>query len=118
MPQHIELGRKGEALAAKYLKNKGYTIKHSNYTYAKAEIDLIVQKGPFLVFVEVKTRTKSGGDHGFPEEAVTRKKAKHIFRAANQYIFATNWQGEIRFDVISIVTTPSLEIMHFEDAFY
>jgi putative endonuclease len=43
MADHNELGREGEAFAADYLAAKGYTIVAQNWTYQKAEIDLIVR---------------------------------------------------------------------------
>ena len=53
------LGPWGEARAADYLRKKGYEIVGANYRCRFGEIDLIAQKGRYLVFVEVKLRAGS-----------------------------------------------------------
>jgi putative endonuclease len=110
------IGNRGEALALKYLSEKGYTLLVKNYRCKRAEIDLIVRNEETLVFVEVKARSSTG--YGFPEEAVDEKKAAMIMEAADQYIYESAWEGAIRFDVISIVLQPQISIRHFEDAFW
>ncbi len=110
----IETGNQGETLAARYLKEKGYEILARNYRHGKAEIDLIVQKDDWVLFVEVKTRKSS--DYGEPEQFVMTQQAGRIFDAAEEWIFSTNWQGHIRFDVVSVKPGESPEIEHFEDA--
>jgi len=109
-------GEKGESLAADFLIKKGFSVVLRNYRYKRGEIDLIVRKDQLLVFVEVKAR--SSQSFGFPEEAVNEKKASMVIDAANQYILETDWQSDIRFDVIAITLKESPEILHLEDAFY
>ena len=116
MSDKISTGRRGEQLAEQYLNEKGYGTITRNYRYKHAEIDLIVQKDNFLVFVEVKTRKSRM--YGEPESFVTKKKAEKIFDAAENYIFETDWQENIRFDIVAIVLNKPPEIRHFEDAFY
>jgi putative endonuclease len=96
----IEIGRDGENLAAEFLRKKGWEIVSRNFRYGRAEIDLIVKRDDWTIFVEVKTRTSSC--YGEPEEFVDEFKARRIFDAAEQFIFSTNWLGHVRFDVISI----------------
>ncbi|GAB4030477.1 YraN family protein [Spirosoma gilvum] len=116
MAQHNETGKQGEAEAANYLREKGYEIITWNYRYQHAEIDLIVQKGKLLVFVEVKTRTNVS--FGNPEEFVSYTKAKLVMKAAEHYIFATNWQYDVRFDIVAVtVSGNQLQVKHIEDAF-
>ena len=118
MAKHNQLGRSGEELASSYLQAKGYEILARNYRFKRAEIDIIAQLGKLLVFIEVKTR---GSDrHGFPEEFVSTKKVNLFLLAADEYIYQHNWQHDIRFDIISLTTTPSGEfnIHHVEDAFH
>ncbi|QCR25161.1 YraN family protein [Pontibacter sp. SGAir0037] len=114
--EHIRTGQSGERQAAVYLQQKQYTIRHRNYKYKRAEIDLIAQKDDTLVFVEVKTRATD--KFGFPEEAVNWKKEKQILKAAEQYIQAVSWEQDIRFDIISITLTEPVTIHHIEDAFH
>lgn len=109
-------GQSGEALAAQFLEAKGYQIVHRNFRYRRAEIDLIVQKDQLLVFVEVKTR--GSNSFGNPEDFVGSKKAAMIVDAADHYVHQHNWQGNIRFDIIAILTQPTLDIQHMQDAFF
>ncbi len=117
MAQHLELGERGEALAAEFLIEKGFQILARNYRYGKAEIDLIVKKDIFIVFVEVKSLTNL--KFGMPEIAVDKKKIFLIKKAADNYVYRNNWHGQIRFDIVSVIFRANkTEIMHFEDAFY
>ena len=114
MSDKIEIGREGENLAAEFLKSKGWEIVSRNFRHGKAEIDLIVRRNDWTIFVEVKTRSSSS--YGEPEEFVDEFKARKIFEAAEEFIFSTNWLGHVRFDVVSIKLGPPPEIIHFEDA--
>ena len=114
MSDKIVIGREGENMAADFLKNKGWEIVCRNYRYGKAEIDLIIKRDDWTIFVEVKTRSSSS--YGEPEEFVDEFKARKIFEAAEEFIFATNWLGHVRFDVVSIKLGSTPEIIHFEDA--
>ncbi|QSE98073.1 YraN family protein [Fulvivirga lutea] len=117
MNTKAELGRQGEEQAAEYLSKKGYEILAQNYRYKRSEIDLICKHKNLLIFVEVKA--KSYTSFGEPELSVDEKKAAKVIEGAEQYIHETNWHGDIRFDVISIVKIKGrFEIKHFEDAFY
>lgn len=112
-----DTGKLGEKLAADYLQKKGYKLIACNYRHKRNEIDLIVRDKELLVFVEVKARS-GNADFGFPEEAVNRHKARRVMNCASAYIFKTNWQGDIRFDIISVELGTSVKITHFEDAFH
>jgi putative endonuclease len=114
MSDKTEIGRRGENLAAKFLEEKGFTVAARNFRYGKAEIDLIVQRDEWLLFIEVKTRTSL--TYGQPEEFLTDRQVNRIFDAAEEYIYRINWQGHIRFDVVSIQLGKEIEIEHFEDA--
>jgi len=111
---HLDTGARGEQLAADFLKTKGFEIVARNYRHRRAEIDLIAKRGNWLIFVEVKTRTSIS--YGYPEEFVDDQKARLIFQAAEEYIYSTDWQGHIRFDIVSVRMSLPPEIVHFEDA--
>lgn len=113
---HIKIGKEGEVLAAGYLIKNGFEVIEKNYRYRRFEIDIIAKKENTLIFVEVKTR--SGNYFGQPEEAVADKQAAQIMEAAENYIMALDWKGDIRFDIISILKGKENQITHFEDAFY
>lgn len=103
-------------MAAEFLKQEGFAIVARNYRYKHSEIDLIVSKDNLIVFVEVKTRSSSG--FGEPEAFVGAKKATKIFEGADQYVYENNWNGNIRFDIVSVKLGSKPEVVHFEDAFH
>lgn len=109
-------GDLGEEVAADYVTDLGFTVLERNYRYKRGEIDIIAKKNDLLVFFEVKAR--HGITYGYPEEAVDDKKIEMVIMAANNYIFETEWDGEIRFDIIALSMRNDQKIMHFEDAFY
>lgn len=114
MSDKIKTGNKGEQLAADFLKAKGFEIVARNYRFKHAEIDLIVTRNDWLIFVEVKTRSST--DYGEPEDFVDNRKGNKIFEAAEEYIYSTNWLGHIRFDIVSVKLGLEIKIEHFEDA--
>ena len=96
-----ELGAKGEEIAVRYLKSRGYRIIERNYRIRLGEIDIIAEQGNDLVFIEVKTR--SGTHFGSPFDSITIQKQKQLSKVALEYI---NKQGcnnrPARFDVVGI----------------
>lgn len=109
-----ETGQHGERLAADFLQSKGFEIVDKNYRCGRAEIDLIARKENWLLFVEVKTR--SSAYYGYPEEFVDSGKMSRMYFAAEQYIYRTDWQGHVRFDIVSVQLGREVTITHFEDA--
>jgi len=114
------LGQRGEAVAAKFLQRKGYTILARSDRTIMGELDLIVVRDRVIVFVEVKTRRRS--DKGSPAEAVDAQKQQRIIKLALAYLRRHQLIGSCtsRFDVISVEwpddsTKPI--ITHFENAF-
>lgn len=116
MAEHNDLGELGEERAQAYLRSKGFHILHTNWQCGKLELDIVAKKDDWLVIVEVKTRSTEIFEH--PQEAITNKKIRNIINATHEYIFQFDWQGETRFDVISVIPHgQSFEIEHIEDAF-
>jgi putative endonuclease len=116
MAKHLQQGKRAELAAATFLQKSGYGIRERNYRNGKAEVDLIVQRGIFLVFVEIKSLRSIR--HGHPEERIGCSKTSLFHQAANSYQADENWQKEIRFDSIAITFFPqAIKIEHFEDAF-
>ena len=79
-----ELGDWGERLAADYLRRQGYIIRDTKFRCPVGEIDIVAEKGQYLVFVEV--RTKRGQAFGTPEESVTLSKAEKLVELAHTYL--------------------------------
>ncbi len=113
----INLGKKGEDIAADYLRNKGFKIIARNYRDKFGEIDIIAKDRSTWVFVEVKTRHSIR--FGLPEEAVTMTKQRQIIRVASNYLLRHQLLDEpVRFDVIAIIMKPAnSEITHLAAAF-
>jgi putative endonuclease len=102
-------GVRGETYAYWYLRRQGYVMIARNFTYRgmKGEIDLVGYDGETVAFVEVKTRTATGGEFGSPEEAVTREKQWHLSRIARQFLRAYRaGNAPFRFDVLAIEAPP------------
>ena len=118
MAQHNDLGKEGEKLAVEFLEKNGYEILERNWTFQKAEIDIIAQKAEILAVVEVKTRSST--DFGLPQDFVKPKKVQLLVKAINQYVISTDLEVNIRFDIIAIHKdmTKGFIIEHLEDAFY
>lgn len=116
-PATLALGRRGEDLAHRFLRSKGFIIAARNYRLSSgdAEADLIAWDGDTLVFVEVKSRESA--DFGPPERAIGEEKRQHLLRIAREYIrkSATPW-SRIRFDIVSVLMTKPPAIEHFRDA--
>ena len=108
----------GERAAEAALARAGLTILERRFRVKIGEIDLIAQRGPLLVFVEVKTR--SGLGYGLPAQAVTPDKQRRIARVAAVYLQRRRWgRRPCRFDVIQVFAGPEgiERVDHIEDAF-
>jgi len=121
MAEHNELGKKGEDLAVEHLLQNDYTILERNWTFQKAEIDIIAKKENFLAVIEVKTRSTL--DFGSPQDFVKPKKIQLLIKAVNAYINDREKDFddalEIRFDIIAIhKSEETFAIEHLTDAFY
>src|SRR6187402_1188003 len=117
MAEHNELGKLGEDLAVEYLKKNGYTILNTNWTFQKAEIDIIAKKENTLAIIEVKTR--SSIEFGLPQDFVKPKKIQLLVKAVNEYVISNDLDVAVRFDIIAIFKENGIyEIEHIEDAFY
>jgi putative endonuclease len=117
MAEHNELGKIGEELAVDFLMEKGYEILETNWTFQKAEVDIIAQKNTVLAVVEVKTR--SSVDFGSPQDFVKPKKIQLLVKAINEYVVSNDLDVEVRFDIIAIhANNKEFEIEHLEEAFY
>ena len=113
----VTIGFFGQTEAEKFLQNKGMTVLETNYRRKTGEIDLIVQHGSYIVFVEVKYRNSK--KYGLPREAVNAAKQKRIHNTALHYIVEKRLdERDFRFDVVELLhTKDGLIINHIENAF-
>jgi putative endonuclease len=117
MADHNDLGKLGEELAVEFLQKNGYEILETNWTFQKAEVDIIAKKENILAIVEVKTR--SSLDFGLPQDFVKPKKIQLLVKAINEYVISNDLDIEVRFDIIAVHKEgKSLVIEHLVDAFY
>jgi putative endonuclease len=114
MAVHIELGREGEQLAEDYLLGKGYTILHRNWRHAHFEIDLIAWREPVLHFVEVKLRSSN---KVLPEKSVSKKKFRHLLKAADEFLHRHPQYRHIQFDIMAITLGREPELFFIEDVY-
>jgi putative endonuclease len=117
MAEHNDLGKFGEELAVEFLQKNDYKILETNWTFQKAEVDIIALKGNTLAIIEVKTR--SSIDYGLPQDFVKTKKIQLLVKAVNAYVIYNNLDVEVRFDIIAIHReSMKFNLEHLEDAFY
>jgi putative endonuclease len=109
---HLELGRRGEELAAAYLLQAGYRIVAANFSVPvgrnrvgaaiTVEIDLVAYEGETLCFIEVKSRASDW--FAPPEANVDRRKQRQIARAARAYRRMFDLvNAPYRYDVVTVV---------------
>lgn len=109
---HLELGSRGEELAAAYLINLGYRLVAANFeipvgrnrneALVVMELDLVAYDREVLCFVEVKTRASDW--FAPPQVNVDRRKQRQIARAARAYRRMFDLMGEpYRYDVVTVV---------------
>ncbi len=104
-PTTSDKGVRGELIAYRYLKRKGYRIVARRYRSRSGEVDLIGWDGDVLAFIEVKYRKDT--QYGRPEEAVNRPKQRQICRVARNYLRGLRRQTlTYRFDIVGIQGGP------------
>lgn len=97
-----DIGQLAESQAADFLIKQGLTLKEKNYCVKGGEIDLVMQHGNYLVFVEVKMRGNL--NYGNTLELVEKPKRFRIIHAAKWYLLEHNLYDTAfcRFDVVGI----------------
>ena len=98
----VSRGAAGEVLAARFLREKGYTVVSSNFRCRQGEIDIIATHDDYIVFVEVKTRQENA--LYAPREAVTAAKQRRLLLTAAIYLSRFSVGLQPRFDVVEVVT--------------
>ena len=109
---HLDLGKRGEELAAAYLERAGIRIVAANFVVPvgrnrvgaviNVEIDLVAYDRETLCFIEVKSRMSDW--FASPEANVDRRKQRQIARAARAYRRMFDLISEpYRYDVVTVV---------------
>lgn len=117
-------GNRGEGAVCRYLRRRGYRILERNFTIKGGEIDIIAGRFRYIVFVEVKTRSKATDTekYGHPADAVTEEKKTHLRRAASRYLALHPSKKKPRFDVAEVFIpeenqTGFAKIRYIKEAF-
>ncbi|MCW8887055.1 MAG: YraN family protein [Motiliproteus sp.] len=94
-------GSEIEEQAQKYLQQQGLKPVTQNFSCRQGEIDLVMQQGQQLVFVEVRYRKNS--HYGSSSESVDWRKQQKLAATAQQFLQKNRrWQNHpCRFDVIA-----------------
>jgi putative endonuclease len=93
-------GNAGEDEALAHLQRHGLQLVERNFRCKGGEIDLIMQDGAALVFVEVRQR--SGGGFGGALASVTPAKQRRLLHAAQFYLLRLKPLPPCRFDLVAI----------------
>ena len=113
-PTTAELGRLGEALAARHLARHGLAVVARRLRTAAAELDLVVRDGDALACVEVKTGRR--GPRFTPGDRVDRRRLERLHRAAR--ILAVRSGRPVRVDLVEVQLTDGSRrptIVHHRD---
>jgi putative endonuclease len=93
-------GQAGEDAALEHLRKSGLKLVERNFRCKAGEIDLIMQEGSTLVFVEVRKR--SNPRFGGAAASVTWQKQRRLIRAAQFYLLRFRDPPPCRFDVVAL----------------
>jgi putative endonuclease len=113
------LGDFGEQVAAAYLTRRGYRLLGRKWRGAGGEIDLVMQDGTTLVFIEVRTRR--GAPFGAAIESVGAAKQARLAALGHAYAAwaAVPEDQPWRIDVVAIQLDPTgrvVQVEHIRDA--
>ncbi len=99
---HLVAGENAEQAACDFLLAKQFKLLERNVRYPFGEIDLLMQDGQELVFVEVRFRRNQSFGGGI--ESVTASKRKKMANAAQAWLSShKQWaNAACRFDVIAV----------------
>lgn len=97
LAKHLIAGNAAETLAERYLQARQLKLVEKNFRCPYGEIDLIMQDGKTLVFVEVRMR--SSASFGGAAMSVTPAKQEKLKRSAQRYMQLHGEQA-CRFDVV------------------
>ena len=116
---HLALGRRGEGIAADYLRRNGFRLLYKNFRSKRGgEIDLVCRDRheKTLVFVEVKTRTTDA--FGPPHAEVTQVQRDRIIRGAKEWLrLLDDPRVPYRFDVVEVLMEPTPRVRLIRGAF-
>lgn len=107
------IGQTQENVACHYLQEQGLKLLQRNFSCRQGEIDLIMEEGNYIVFVEVRYRKNDLYGSGL--DTISIFKQKKIITTAKFFLTCKPWYHKwpCRFDVLSI----GKDITWIRDAF-
>ncbi len=108
-------GKEAERWASEFLKRQGLKPVAMNYRCRLGEIDLVMQDGETLVFVEVRQRSNAG--FGGAASSIDRHKQHRIILAARHYLSGLRRMPPCRFDVVLMDDERGLNAEWIRNAF-
>ncbi len=111
------LGKRGEEVALRFLRKRGYRIVEKNYVCKMGEMDIIAKEKDTLAFIEVKARTSA--QVGPPQLAVNATKQRPLSKVALNFLKEKKIEdAKARLDVVAILLgQKGEEIELIRDAF-
>jgi putative endonuclease len=108
------IGKRGEDLAVRFLKRRGFEVLDRNYWKKWGEIDIVARKSNSIHFVEVKTVTRdriptSGADSYEPEDNLHPWKRRRLARVIETYLLDKQVGEEIdwQVDALAVYLDPA-----------
>lgn len=114
-----QIGAMAEAHVRTYLERQGYTFRHANWRYGHGELDLVMDDGDEIVFVEVKARRSESA--GRAEEGIGKKQQGILLRTGDLYTQnVPGAEGKYwRIDLVAITLgwdNEVQDIVHYQNA--
>jgi putative endonuclease len=99
MARHLDLGARGEDVAARRYERAGFDVVERNWRCKEGELDLVLRRGALVVFCEVKTR--STDRFGSGAASVDARRQRRLRNAALMWLRSCPDAGrlDLRFDV-------------------
>lgn len=115
MAKHNEVGKIGEDIATKWLRDNRYDIIERNYLRKWGEIDIVARETEKIHFVEVKTvshetrvdlRNSVSHETWRPEDNVHAQKQRRLERAIQTWLIDNKSNDLFQVDIIVVRVVP------------
>jgi putative endonuclease len=111
----MSIGVQAEQWAVRYLQQQGLKLIAQNYRSRFGEIDLIMQDGTSLVFIEVRLRRNA--DFGGAAASIDAHKQQRLIRTAHQYLAGLARTPPCRFDALLLDDMKGENVQWLKNAF-
>lgn len=108
-------GAQAEQWAAQYLQRQGLKLVVQNYRSRFGEIDLVMQDGATLVFIEVRLRRNA--DFGGAAASIDSHKQQRLIRTAQHYLAGLAHLPPCRFDAVLMDDAQGNNLQWLKNAF-